>query len=84
MGFLVYSLLAEEPPAAPDDRRHPPPDTPGAQIADSAQDEQCSVPYIRAQIVSFGRTDTTQEIRRGPIIYSFEPYTGAVCNTVGF
>jgi hypothetical protein len=49
-----------------------------------AQDEQCSVPYIRAQIVSFGRIDTSQEIRRGPIIYSFEPYTGAVGKTVGF
>jgi hypothetical protein len=49
-----------------------------------AQDEQCFVPYIRAQIVSFGRTDTSQEIRRGPIIYSFEPYTGAVWETVGF
>jgi hypothetical protein len=47
-----------------------------------AQGEQCSVPYIRAQIVSFGRTDTSQEVRRGPVIYSFEPYTGAVCKTV--
>jgi hypothetical protein len=47
-----------------------------------AQDEQCSVPYIRAQIVSFGRTDTSQEVRRGPVIYSFEPYTGALCKTV--
>lgn len=28
------------------------------------RDEQCSVPCIRAQIVSFGRTGTSQEIRR--------------------
>jgi hypothetical protein len=32
VGFLVQSVLAEEPPAAPDDR--PPPYTAGAQIAD--------------------------------------------------
>ena len=49
-----------------------------------AQDEQCFVPYMRAQIVSFGCTDTSPEIRRGPVIYSFEPYTGAVCKTFGF
>jgi hypothetical protein len=49
-----------------------------------AQDEQCSVPYIRAQIVSFGRTDTSQEIPAWPDRLLLWAVYGAVCKTVGF
>jgi len=52
-------------------------------IADSAR-KMNSDPwrYIHAQIVPFGHTGTSQDIRRGLIIYSFGLRTGAVCKTL--